>query len=112
MLIEIINDHLGNDIPLQLENDSNRLVRLIPRIADPLQLFLLNQLRNPLDQLLRVHIVRNLSDHQLLFARAPIFYRNLPPQLQGTTPSLVVRHDRFFPANQRTGWEIWPWHNL
>ena len=40
MLIKIVDHHLGNDIPLQLKNDSNRLVRLIARIADPLQLFL------------------------------------------------------------------------
>ena len=112
MFIQVVDHHLGDHIPLQLENNSDRLIRLIAGVTDPLQFFLLHQFGHPLDQLLRVHIVGNFRNHQLLLTRTTVLNRDLAPKLERSTPSLVVRRDRLLTANQRTGREIRPRHDL
>ena len=79
VLVKVVDHNLGDRISLQFQNNPNRFIRLISRVTDSIQLFLFDQFSHPFDQLFRVHIVRNLGDHQLLFSRATVLNRNLAP---------------------------------
>ena len=110
--VEIVNDHLRDRIPFQLQNDANGLIGLVAGVTDALELFLFHEIGHPLDQLFRVHIVRNLGDDQLGLAGAPLFHGDLATQLQGSSSRLVIVCDRFPPTNQSTSRKIRSGHDF
>ena len=63
VLEELVQDHLGHGIPLELDDDPHSLpVRLVPQVGDPLDPLILDQLGDPLQELGLVHLVGNLGD--------------------------------------------------
>ena len=74
VLVEVVDDHLGNRIPLELEHNADGFIRLIAGVTDPIQLLFLHQFRHPFDQLLWIDIVGHLGDHQLGLPRASVLH--------------------------------------
>ena len=63
VLVEVVQNHLGVHVPLQLDDDAGALpVGLIPKVRDALDLFLLHQLRDPLHEARFVHLIGDLGD--------------------------------------------------
>ena len=112
MFIKVVNDHLRNRVPLKLEDDTNGFIRLIAGVTDAIQLFLLHQLRHPLDQLFGVDVVGNFGDDQLRFARTSVFHRDFATQLEGSSSRFVIGGDRFLATDQGARGEIRTGHDL
>ena len=63
VLVEVVEDHLGVHVPLQLDDDAGALpVGLVPKVRDALNLLFLHQLRDALDEAGLVHLVGDLGD--------------------------------------------------
>ena len=63
VLVQVVEDHLGVHVPLQLDDDAGALpIGLVPKVRDALDLLLLDQLRDPLHQAGFVHLVGDLGD--------------------------------------------------
>src|SRR5690606_7901712 len=80
VLIELVQDDVGNRIPLQLHDDAHPLpVALVAKVRDSLDLPLAHQLGNLLDQPRLVHHEGDLADDDAL-AAPPVALFDLRPR--------------------------------
>ena len=85
VLVEVVQHDLGDRVALEHHDQphAGTAGRLVPDVGDPGELALLDQVGDPLGQVVRVHLVRQLGDDQAGPARAgpP---RPRPPRASGS----------------------------
>ena len=82
VLVEIVDDHLGNRVALDFDDHARVLVRFVPHRRDVGDDLLVDQFRNPLDQQRAVHVVGNLGNDDLLPAAFGFLEADLAPHFQ------------------------------
>ena len=70
MLVEVIDDHLGHRIALELDDHASVFIRFIAHGGDFRKDFFVRQFRHPANERGAIHIIRNFRDDDLLFAPA------------------------------------------
>src|SRR5262249_39707184 len=108
-LVQVVQHDVRDGVTLELDHDSHALpVRFVSKIRKAVDLLVVHQLRDPLDQLFLIDLVRNLGDdygHSLAGAADPIdggpgahFY--------SAAARLVGLFDAVPSVNESTGGEV------
>ena len=111
MLIELIENHLRNLPAFQRNHDANVAIRFIADIRNARNRLVYHQVIHPLQQVVLLHLIRNLSDNDLLlrhFAGTRCDAFNDSFGADGDAPSTSSIH-RFNPTSADDAacrWEI------
>ena len=69
--VELVDDHLGDDVPLQLDDEAHAVaVALVADLPDALDLLVADELRDARGDARLVHLVGDLGDDDLLLLTA------------------------------------------
>jgi hypothetical protein len=108
MLVQLIQDDVGNDVALQLDDDPHSvLVGFVVDPVDALDLLLGRQLGDGLDQIFLVDLIGNLGHHDLgAAASLPFLYLGPGPHHHPAASCLVSLLDPFPAIDVRAGGEV------
>ena len=73
VLVQLIQHHARNRVAFQLDDDARLIRGFVAKIGDPLELLVPNEIRDRLDEVRAVHLVRNLGDDDLRLVRCLAF---------------------------------------
>ena len=108
VLVEIIDDHLGNGIALQLDHHASILIGLVADGADVGDDFFIHQSGDTLHKRGTVDIVRNLSDDDLFASTLDLLHSGTTTHLHRTAPGFEILTDASDTAELAAGREIGP----
>ena len=112
VLVKIVDDHLGDRLPFQLDDDPGVFVRLVPHRRDVRDDLFVDQLRNALFQSRPVDVVRNFRDDQLLAAALQLFNAGLAANLDAPPTGLKILFDSLHAADHAAGRKIRTFNKL
>src|ERR1035441_752119 len=78
VLIQVVDDHLRQGIPLDLDDDARVLIRLVAHGGDVCNDLLVYEVGDPLHQHGAVNVERNLGDNNLLAPAFKLLEADLP----------------------------------
>ena len=112
MLIQVVDDHLRQRIPLDLDDDTCVLVRLIAHRRDVCDDLLVYKVGNPLHQHGAVDVERNLGDNNLLAAAFKLLEADLAPHFHAAASGGEILLHSLQPADHAAGREVRPFDML
>ena len=112
VLVEIVDDDLGDGVALDLDDHARVLIRLVAHGGDVGDDLLVHQLGDALHQHRAVHVVRNFRDDDLLAAAFELLDADLAAHLHAAAPGLEILLDALQPADHAAGREIRPFDEL
>ncbi len=113
LLIEIVDDHLGNGVAFQFHDDSQSfLTRFVTQITDPLEFLVVNQMCDLFEEIGLVYVVRDFRDDDTFLAALHFFDTHAATHLDATATRGEVVLDALMAANHPTGREIRSFNQL
>jgi hypothetical protein len=106
--VQLVEDDLGVLAALQLDDDPHALaVGLVAQVGDALDLLVVDELRDALDELRLVDLVRDLrDDDRFLVAARRLLHDRPGPDLHGAPPGLVRVADALGAVDEGAGGEV------
>ena len=107
-LVQLVDDHLGHGVALELDDNARVFVRLVAHGGDVGDRFFIGQRRDFLDQRGAVDHVRNLRDDNLLAVALHLLDADAAALLDAAPAGLEIVADRVQPNGETAGREVRP----
>ena len=108
VLVKVVNDHLGQGVPLDFDDDARVLVRFVAHGGDVRQHFFVDKLGDALDQQGAVDIVGNGGDDNVFAPALDFLQADLAADFDRAASGLEVLLDAGQAADGAAGGEIRP----
>src|SRR5262249_14517209 len=113
VLEELVEHNLRLGSTLEFDHNAHALaVGLIANIADVLNVFIVDEVRDALDQASLVNLVGDLSYDDRLFVLCEIFNRGFGAHHEATAASAVGFENSAASVNDSRGGEVWALHKF
>ena len=113
MLVQLIQHHARNRVAFQLDDDARLIRGFVAKIGDPLELLVPNEIRDRLDEVRAVHLVRNLGDDDLRLVRGLAFLdHGARPHDDAPAAGFLIILDPLPPVDVCPRGEVGPFYHL